>query len=258
MAWIKLDRSIKDHWLWNTDEPFTKGQAWTDLLIHANYKDRTIHIKGQQVQLLRGQQARSELALSKVWGWSKNKVRRFLKLLKNEGMIDQQANHLTSIITICNYDKYQSQDAVDETSSGTSDETSSGTSDEHLTEHGIRSKEVKKEKNNPPKSPKGDELPEDFEEFWDAYPKRVNKSTAVKAFKRLKPDSELLEKIFADLRVRCQTEDWRKEDGKFIPHPSTYLNQRRWEDEIKPKAVGKKIVNEAYHRDTPEILRNWI
>lgn len=136
-GWIKLHRSITDNPLWSA-EPFTKGQAWVDLMLSANFTDNDIIIKGQLIKLKRGQQARSELTLSKQWKWSRNKVRRFLELLKKQGMIESETNHLTSIITICNYCNYQSGD----TTNGTPNETTGGTPDGHLT---IHSKEGNKE-----------------------------------------------------------------------------------------------------------------
>lgn len=124
-GWIKLHRSIKNNLLWN-DEPFTKAQAWIDLLLHANFTDNQILIKGQALNLKRGQQARSEITLAETWQWSRGKVRRFLELLKKQGMIEHETGHLTSVITICNYDSFQSDSTADGTSVGTSGGTSVG------------------------------------------------------------------------------------------------------------------------------------
>lgn len=121
-GWIKLERAITNHWLWG-DEPYTKAQAWLDLLLHANHKPVEILIKGKVVKLERGDQARSEVTLSERWKWSRGKVRRFLKLLKTEQMIEQQTVQHTSVISICNYSKYQDGDNGD----GTAGDTPSGT-----------------------------------------------------------------------------------------------------------------------------------
>ena len=129
---------MSDHFLWNS-EPFSKGQAWLDLLLHANFTDNEILIKGQVIKLKRGEQARSEVTLSKHWKWSRNKVRRFLELLKKEGMIDSKTTHLTSVISICNYNSFQAGD----TANGTSVGTSVGTAGEQVTEHSKECKEGK-------------------------------------------------------------------------------------------------------------------
>lgn len=129
-GWIKLHRSISDHWVWDCE--FSYGQAWIDLLCHACHKKNKLTIKGQLITLDIGQQARSEVTLAKTWKWSRNKVRRFLKNLEKDGMIEQKTTHLTSIISVCNYESFQHS------------ETSNGTPKGQVTEH---KQEGKKEKN---------------------------------------------------------------------------------------------------------------
>jgi DNA-binding GntR family transcriptional regulator len=117
-GWIALQRTITNHWIWDS-EPYSKGQAWVDLLLHANHTDAKITIKGSLINLERGQQARSQVTLSEQWKWSRDKVKRFLKLLENDGMIRQQTSQLTSIITICNYKDYQLNKAADKSADDT-------------------------------------------------------------------------------------------------------------------------------------------
>lgn len=69
-----------------------------------------------------------------------------------------------------------------------------------------------------------------FEEFWNGYPKKVGKDAARKAFEKRKPDAELLSQMLAAIAVQAASEQWRKDDGQFIPNPATWLNQARWED----------------------------
>ncbi|MCP4928811.1 MAG: helix-turn-helix domain-containing protein, partial [Gammaproteobacteria bacterium] len=69
-------------------------------------------------------------------------------------------------------------------------------------------------------------LPEGFEEFWKAYPRKVAKPAAVRAFKAVKAEKHL-QAIVVNLKTR-----YIATEKKFIPNPSTYLNQRRWEDEL--------------------------
>lgn len=71
-----------------------------------------------------------------------------------------------------------------------------------------------------------------FETFWKSYPKKVGKDAARKAFAKRKPDDKLLGDILKAIEVQKTTEDWRKSDGQFIPHPATWLNQGRWMDEV--------------------------
>lgn len=115
-GWVSLNREITDHWVWDCE--FSHGQAWVDLILNANHKPAKVMIKGQLIELGRGQQARSELTLSKQWKWSRNKVRRFLKNLENDGMISIKSGHLTTVITICKYNDFQSNDTANDTAKG--------------------------------------------------------------------------------------------------------------------------------------------
>ena len=71
-----------------------------------------------------------------------------------------------------------------------------------------------------------------FSIFWDAYPRKVGKANAHKSWKRIKPSYTLTDMIMSALEHHKKQEGWNKEGGKYIPHPATGLNQRRWEDEI--------------------------
>ena len=79
----------------------------------------------------------------------------------------------------------------------------------------------------------------DFENFYSAYPKKVAKPAALKAWKSAKLSAGSAAVILTDIATRSNSRDWLKEDGKFIPNPATYLNQRRWEDVAQqPAMVG--------------------
>lgn len=72
-----------------------------------------------------------------------------------------------------------------------------------------------------------------FDDFWSAYPRKTSKAEAVKAFAKLKPDAELLATMLASLKEQAKSPAWTKDGGQFIPHASTWLNGRRWEDEVR-------------------------
>ena len=75
-----------------------------------------------------------------------------------------------------------------------------------------------------------------FAEFWTAYPKKVGKKAAQKAWEKAKPDAELFEKIMQAVATAKTSEQWLREGGRFIPNPSTWINQGRWDDEPLPPA----------------------
>lgn len=119
-GWIQLHRTLQDNPIWSC-EPFTKGQAWVDLLMLANHKDGYILIDGQRIDIKRGQLGWSALNLSKRWKWSRGKTTRYLKMLNNDFQIELKPNNRNTIITICNYNKYQSRDTTDSTTRDTTD-----------------------------------------------------------------------------------------------------------------------------------------
>ena len=105
-GWISLYRSIQDHWLWQ-EKPFSKAQAWLDLLLSANHKEAKILMDNTLIKLEKGSFFTSELKLADRWGWSKKKVRNFLELLSNDNMIVKESTKKGTKITIVNYEVYQ-------------------------------------------------------------------------------------------------------------------------------------------------------
>lgn len=77
----------------------------------------------------------------------------------------------------------------------------------------------------------GDGVVDRFEAFWIAYPRKVGKGAALKIWTRIKPSAELTERMLTAVHLAKQSEQWKKENGRFIPHLATWLNQGRWDDE---------------------------
>lgn len=71
-----------------------------------------------------------------------------------------------------------------------------------------------------------------FDEFWNAYPKKQSKQEALRAWNKLSPDEPLSNQIIEHVKTRAATDpQWLKDGGQFVPNGSTFLNQRRWEDQ---------------------------
>lgn len=83
-----------------------------------------------------------------------------------------------------------------------------------------------------------------FDKFWQAYPKKVSKKEAQKSWKKINPSLELFEKILKALEMVKQTEQWKKDNGKYVPYPATWLNQERWTDEINMMQDNKMAIKE--------------
>lgn len=113
-GWIKLHRAIQEHWLWD-DEPFTRGQAFIDLLLMVNHKDKKIMFNGELIEVKKGSKITSLRQLSDRWKWSTNKVKKYLEQLQKDGMINYKCDNKKTLITIENYSVYQGQGNTEET-----------------------------------------------------------------------------------------------------------------------------------------------
>ena len=88
-----------------------------------------------------------------------------------------------------------------------------------------------------------------FDEFWKLYPRKESKQQAKKAWKKLNPGQELFTLIANALEYRSQTKEWLAEGGRYIPHPASWLNGRRWEDEINPQNICQSAILQEKYAD---------
>ncbi|MBE1304529.1 DnaD domain protein [Clostridium botulinum] len=112
-GWISLYRAMEDGWLWE-DKPFARGQAWIDLLLQANHKDKKTFSKGELVTVKRGSFLTSDQLLADRWGWSRKKVRTFLEVLVKEQMIELKRSPKGTSLTLVNWDLYQGLGTTEE------------------------------------------------------------------------------------------------------------------------------------------------
>lgn len=85
--------------------------------------------------------------------------------------------------------------------------------------------------NRSPRVSVSDEVRLRFESFWKIYPRKVGKAIAWKAWERRHPGEELTKQILATLAWQKQQEQWVRDNGRFIPHPATWINAGQWDDE---------------------------
>lgn len=108
-GWIKVSRTIQEHWVWD-EKPFSKGQAWIDLLLLAKHSDeKFLDRRGNLIDGKRGYIYRSERFLAERWGWSRKKVACYLSQLMQDNMIEmvkKRASERTTIF-IVNYEDFQ-------------------------------------------------------------------------------------------------------------------------------------------------------
>ena len=88
----------------------------------------------------------------------------------------------------------------------------------------------------------------DFDSFWRFYPRKAGKEAARKAWLKLRPDMHIMQMIADNVKERVDKGEWRKDNQSFILHASTYLNQKRWEDEV--------VDQQTQTRTNPESIKS--
>ncbi|EAC3787802.1 DnaD domain-containing protein [Listeria monocytogenes] len=165
-GWIKIYRSLQEHWIWE-NEKYLKW--WLDLLLLANHQDRDILINGELITIKRGQKHTSELWLSNRWNADRKQVRKFLELLKKNDMITiTKSRQKGTTYEISNYNDFQGISEEIRTTKGTTIDTTEDTTKEHQMVQrkghkqelkNLRIKELKKDINN------NSDL--NFKDFWE-------------------------------------------------------------------------------------------
>ena len=92
----------------------------------------------------------------------------------------------------------------------------------------------------------------DFDSFWTFYPRKAGKDAARKAWDKLRPEIPIMQMIAENVKERVDKGEWRKDNQSFILHASTYLNQKRWEDEV----VDQQTQTKPQTRIKPDSIRS--
>jgi len=91
-----------------------------------------------------------------------------------------------------------------------------------------------------------------FVTFYNAYPRKANKKAAFRVWRGIALDNGLFEKIITALEQHKKSDVWRRDNGKFIPYPASWLNGERWEDEMNPEMAATP---KAEPRDMLKVMR---
>lgn len=242
-GFVKVNRDLLE-WTW-ADDIVTFG-IYTKFLLLAAWKDTEYH----GVKLERGELLTNQSEIAQQSGLSRQQVRTVLNRLKATNKITIRQSGRNSIIAMLDYDCETDFNQIDNRLSTTCQPDSNQTS--LLSKE---DKEVKEPKNA--RAREGERLEKSFELFWSAYPKKTAKQQAIKAWEKLKPDEELLNKILTSLEQQKKSAQWTKDGGQFIPYPGSWLNGRRWEDEIQEVQNGKISGNSAMPTTEAEWLEGF-
>lgn len=227
--YFAVSRSLIQSDLWLA-EPFSRGQAWIDLIGLARWKAGHARVKGVRIELERGQLCWSEVKLAERWQWSRGKVRRFLDELETEQQIVQQKSSVTSVISLLNYDRYQN--------GGTAFSTAGGhQKDSERTSGSTRKKKVKK-RNKEKKIPS---YSDDFEKFWNTVPSRrkARKAAAYKNWKDAVKDTE--PQVIISAATEYAASD--KGQGQYALGPTRWLKDNCWNDDREAWKADRAAIN---------------
>lgn len=216
-GWIKLYRAILDDPVWTTATSDQKAVLVTVLLL-ASHEPRQWAWEGRKFEIESGQFVTSLANIAEKARVSIKSVRSAIGRFEKLGFLENKSAKTGRLISIRNWNSYQDsmgplgkQVGIDRAKLG------------HLSKTGQGKKQLL---NNQIDVESG------FDIFWQGYPRKVGKQGALKAWIKLKPSCDLQKIIIEAVAFNKDSDQWQKDGGRYIPHPSTWLNGRRWEDEI--------------------------
>jgi len=216
-GYIKLYRLLIKKPIWLNSTPEHKSIMIT-LLLLANHEPAEWEWMGIKFKVARGQFVTSlEKIREKTGkGISIQNVRSCLKRLGKLDFATDEATKAGRLITIINWDSYQPKEKK-------------ATKIPTIEQQGSN-KAATPNKNN--KNNKKELYTSNFLNFWEQYPKKVGKGSAFTSYKKIKEPTPSLKTILESVSCQKKSDQWQ--DRQYIPNPATWLNQRRWEDELDP------------------------
>lgn len=230
-GWVKLYRETLEKPIWKNASP-EQCKIFITLLLMANYEKNKWRWEGTDFHCKPGQFITSakSIMLEAGKGISRQNIRSALNSLEAQQFLTTKSTNTGLLITICNWDTYQNPDETTNQQINRQLTSNQPATNQQLTT--IKELRNKNKENTPPISPLNGEVQNRFEIFWKAYPKKRGKGMAEKSFLKIKPSQELLDTMIVKIAEFKKCDDWKKKDGQFIPLPATWLNQKRWLDEV--------------------------
>ncbi len=115
---VMVDRELAEDDFWLA-EPFSRAQAFIDLILIANTESHDVTVRGVTVRLEKGQVGRSVISLADRWRWSRNKTRAFLDDLRDLRKIDFKMTNIATVITVLDYTVLNPKRITESTPEGT-------------------------------------------------------------------------------------------------------------------------------------------
>lgn len=211
-TYVPLFRKLKD-WEWYRDS------NTLHIFIHCLLKAQYMPTKYQGKDVPAGSFVAGYSALAEQTGMSMQNVRTAVKHLESTGEISRKVTNKFSVISVTKWDTYKIQNSAPNNQLTNNQQTTN----KQLTP----SKEGKKARRKEQPTITASR----FDMFWSSYPKKKNKGTAEKTWDKNHLGNGSFDAIMKGLENAKASEDWLKDGGQYIPHPSTWLNAKGWEDE---------------------------
>ena len=227
-GFITLHRQILD---WEWYQNINTFRVFLHCLLMANYSDG--RFEGKEIK--RGQFVTSLAHLSKQTKLTVKEVRTALDHLIGTGELASQTFNRFRIITVVKYDVFQTegnQIGKQTASKGQAKGKQTASKGQQYNNNNNNNKETMEQGNN--------NISCLFDQFWSVYPRKESKLKAKTAFDKIRPDEEVLQRMLASIEKWKGTSQWQEDGGRYVPHPATWLNQRRWEDDVPSPAPQHK------------------
>jgi hypothetical protein len=235
-GWVKIYRKVLDNPRFRND---AEAMAFAWLVVRAQWKDSTVRYKGRTLNLKRGQVAISYRDFAERWDWSEPKCRRFVARLaeaqpkstrsETDALVVAVSDAGVNVISICNYDKYQS---FDEDGDAVHDALDDAGVTQYRRSTDAQNKEEKniRKKESTPKPPRGQQgYSPEFESAWKLYPARQGgnpKGSAWKAWKQRLRDGYTVEQMTDGIiRYAAHIRSTDKEGSPYVKQMASFLGK---------------------------------
>lgn len=237
MAFIGIDRAIRDHWIYKDPEYF---KVWFEIICCARFakEPKTDMQDGEIYTLNYGEFMFGRISWSERLNVGEQRIRTLLKKLIKENMIELVSKHRRfSIYKVVNYEKYNHQANHQETYTGQGFSEDGNqqinhplTSSQPAANQQLTTKEQCINKVNKVNKEKNKTYTPEFDEFWNAYPRKLGKAESFKVWERVLKKGENADFVIMCARnyaTDCQN---RNTEDQYIKHPKTFLNEERYKD----------------------------
>lgn len=230
---LLLHTKIKYSSVWDPHNNFALFNSWIWMLMEAKEchrpegHGRKIIVHGEEKILVPGQFTMTYAQMGGALNIDKSTAQRRTRKLVQIGNIATTRATRFTIVTINHWEDYQPEWVKGATTRATRAQrgrNAGATPTQHL-----REREKGRDGYKSKSSSNG------FDRFWEAWPNKVGKLAAERAWKNKKPPIDLVLKA---ITWQQNTKSWKKDEGEFIPHPATWINGGRWEDQPKGREGG--------------------